>query len=233
MSTHNSPQSDAAIEAKKSNPWKTFGITVISLVILLVGLWLIKNYLFPNQFTPVTLSSKETTTLNKKLNQLNLPTLEEHNNSTSSNQSANQGTLKPEAYSEVNAKREITFTEREVNAMIAHNTDMADKLAIDLSDNLASAKLLMPLDPEMPLFGGKTLNLNAGIELAFGNGKPVVKLRGVSAWGVPLPNSWIGNMKNVDLVNEFGDSGGFWQGFADGIDFMKVIDGKLIVKLKE
>ncbi len=231
MSNSNSPLSDTAIETKKSNPWKTFGMTVISLAVLLIGFWLIKNYIFPRQFTPIVLSAKETSTLNKKLNQLNLPTLQEP--SSPNDETTRQKVLEPEAYSEANAKREITFTEREINAMIAHNTDMADKLAIDLSDNLASAKLLMPLDPEMPLFGGKTLRLNAGIELAFGNGQPVVKLRGISAWGVPLPNAWIGNMKNVDLVNEFGDSGGFWQGFADGIEFMKVADGQLVVKIKE
>ncbi|MGH1485996.1 MAG: hypothetical protein ACRBCI_07210 [Cellvibrionaceae bacterium] len=212
---------------KKTNGWKIFGITIICLAIIVLGIWLIKHYFFPNEFTPVTLSSQETQILNQKLDQLNLPALPD-------SKSENSPTaLEPEPYSETDAKREVTFSEREINAMIAHNTDMADKLSIDLSENLASAKLLMPLDPEMPLFGGKTLNLNAGIELAFSKGQPIVKLRGVSAWGVPVPNAWLGNLKNIDLVNEFGDSGGFWQGFADGIDFMKVSEGKLIVKLKE
>jgi len=34
---------------------------------------------------------------------------------------------------------------------LATNTDLAHKLAIDLSKNLASAKLLVPLDPDMPV----------------------------------------------------------------------------------
>jgi hypothetical protein len=225
-----------SFQAPKSNGWKTFGITVIVIAVLFVAFWLIKSYFFPDEFKPVTLSSKETRVLNQKLDQLNLPVLPEEPSSQNYSQGNAQGNtqvLQPEAYSEVGAKREVIFTEREINAMLAHNTDMADKLAIDLSDNLASAKLLMPLDPEMPIFGGRTLNLNAGIELAFGNGKPVVKLRGVSAWGVPIPNAWLGNVKNIDLVNEFGDGGGFWQAFADGIEFMKVSEGKLVVKLKE
>ncbi|MGH1441390.1 MAG: hypothetical protein ACRBBR_14845 [Cellvibrionaceae bacterium] len=216
---------------KKTNGWKIFGITIIVLALIIGGGWLLKQYFFPSEFTPVSLSSKEARTLNEKLTQLNLPTLEASDNDT--NPSVNGQTLEPEPYSEINASREITFSEREVNAMVAHNTDLADKLAIDLSDNLASAKLLMPLDPDMPLFGGKTLNLKAGIELAFNDGKPIVKLRGVSAWGVPVPNAWMGNIKNVDLVNEFGGNGGFWQSFAEGIDFMKVSEGQLVIKLKE
>lgn len=213
----------------QANGWKIFGITVIVLAVIVGSLWLIKSYFFPSEFTPVSLSSKETKILNQKLTQLNLPLIDIDTVPAS----ANTTTLEPEAYSEVDATREITFSEREINAMVAHNTDLADKLAIDLSDNLASAKLLMPLDPDMPLFGGKTLNLKAGVELAFSEGKPIVKLRGVSAWGVPVPNAWMGNLKNIDLVNEFGGGSGFWQAFADGIEFMKVSEGKLVVKLKE
>lgn len=215
---------------KNHNGWRTFGITVIILAIVIGGFWLIKQYFFPNQLTPVSLSNKEIKTLNQKLNQLNLPTIDDE---TSTAQTTKNSTLKPEAYSEINAKREVSFNEREINAMIAHNTDLADKLAIDLSENLASAKFIMPLDPDMPLFGGKTLNLKAGVELAYNNGKPIVKLKGISAWGVPVPNAWMGNIKNIDLVNEFGGNGGFWQAFADGIEYMQLTDGKLIVKLKE
>ena len=109
---------------------------------------------------------------------------------------------------------------------------MADKLAIDLSDNLASARLLIPLDPDFPMFGGKTLKLNAGIEIAFKNERPIVKLRGVSAWGVPVPDAWLGNLKNVDLVNEFGGQQGFWKSFADGIEYIEINEGKINVKLK-
>lgn len=209
-----------------TNPWKVFGITVICLAALVLSIWLVKIYVFPSEFKPVSLSAKEENLLNQKLGQLNLPAL-----SGSSTTPANA--LKPEAYSERNARREVAFSEREVNAIIAHKSNMADKLAIDFSDNLASVKLLLPLDPEMPVMGGQTLSLHAGIEFNFVSGKPVVRLKGVSAWGVPVPNAWLGNLKNVDLVGAFGESEGFWQAFSDGIDYIKVSDGKLLVKLKE
>ena len=65
------------------------------------------------------------------------------------------------------------------------------------------------------------------------DGKPIAILRGVSAWGVPLPNAWMGNMKNINLIEEFGASGGFWQAINDGVEEIDVEDGQLRIKLKE
>lgn len=84
----------------------------------------------------------------------------------------------------------------------------------------------------MPILGGKTLKIAAGLELGYKNRKPVVALKGVSLWGVPIPNAWLGNLKNVDLVHEYGNEG-FWQAFAAGVDNISVGEGRLTVKLKE
>lgn len=161
--------------------------------------------------------------LDKKLQVVNLRDLSVISSNTK---------LKPEAYKENDEARRVVFSEREINALLAHNTDMADKLAIDFSQNLASAIWLLPLDPEFPILGGKTLKLSAGLELAFKDERPVVKLRGVSLWGVPLPNAWLGYKKNIDLVNEFGSQGGFWNAFADGIEQLGIEEGKLVIELK-
>ena len=61
----------------------------------------------------------------------------------------------------------------------------------------------------------------------------MVILRGVSVMGIPVPNAWLGNLKNVDLVEQFGDGSGFWKRFADGVELIEIDDGKLHVKLKE
>jgi hypothetical protein len=71
------------------------------------------------------------------------------------------------------------------------------------------------------------------MEMRFAAGRPVVILKGVSIWGVPLPNAWLGNMKNIDLVQEFGNDRGFWQAFADGVEVIDVKDGELRIRLKE
>ena len=65
--------------------------------------------------------------------------------------------LEPEPYTEVGASRALWFSEEELNALLANNTDLARRLAIDLSDDLVSATLLVPVDPDFPILGGHTL----------------------------------------------------------------------------
>jgi hypothetical protein len=143
------------------------------------------------------------------------------------------GPLEPEAYSEEGASREIRLTEREINAMIARNTDLADKVAIDLADDLVSLRMLIPVDPDFPFLGGKTLKVRAGAELAFRGSRPVFILRGISVMGVPIPNAWMGGLKNIDLVEVFGSDPGFWKGFADGVAAIQVREGNLEINLRE
>ena len=212
---------------------KTFRMVVVAIVIsTLVAIGAVYLYLFPATFKPVTLSISEEQVLESKLKQLGsaqrtqvLHQDREH--------LKDKEDLQPERYNENNANREIILTERELNAMLAKNTDMANKLAFDLSQDLASAKLLIPIDEDFPLLGGKTLKVTAGLELAYKNEKPIVALRGISLWGVPIPNAWLGNIKHVDLVQEFGGQKGFWAAFADGVEEMEVSEGHLRVKLKE
>jgi hypothetical protein len=191
-----------------------------------VGYWVVTQYLFPTSFTPVVLTEKEQQQLDKKLERLG-------GRAASARQRELERNAEPEAYSEVGASREIHITEKELNAMLANSTDLANKLVIDLSDNLASAKLLVDLDPDFPFIGGKTLKVTAGMELMLSNGKPSAILKGVSVWGVPLPNAWLGNMKNTDLSKEFGQSGGVWQAINEGIEEIEVKQGALRIKLKE
>ena len=139
----------------------------------------------------------------------------------------------PEPYSEDPAKRRIELSERELNALLASSTDLAERLLIDLADDVASAKLLIDLDPDFPFIGGRTLKVSAGAELAYTDQRPIVILKGVSVWGVPIPNAWLGGLKNVDLVREFGAEEGFWKAFADGIKNIRVVEGNLLIELNE
>ena len=244
----------AANTTQPSKTMRTIIITVLITLSLVVAIyWLFTRYLFPTQFNPVDLSQQETLLLNNKLRSVKLPLIgstspsissqqavlpQRHQPAPVSNNSQIDNRLTPESYSEVGARREISFTERELNALLAHNTELADKLVFDLSDDLISVKWLLPLDPEFPVLGGKTLKFTAGVEIAYRNQQPSVSFRGLSLWGVPLPNAWMGELKHINLVSEY--SGGtdqnqknFWHSFATGIDHIKISDGELRIKLKE
>jgi hypothetical protein len=221
-------------------------LIVLAAILLTVGLsyWIIRTYIIPSDFEPVELSPVEQSQLDDKLRLLGINPLdllpgvrrvEGRNAGSDSTVDAvdSEGRLVPEKYAESSEKRNVRMNERELNALVASSPDLARRFAIDLSDNLASAKLLIPLDPDFPIMGGRTLRINAGLEIAYSGTQPVVMLRGVSIMGVPVPNAWIGNLKNVDLVQEFGGGPGFWNSFSAGVDMIAIEDGQLHINLKE
>ncbi len=213
-------------EPKRSGTRLLILVVAVAAVTSLATVWAY-SYLFPRAFEPTRLSQQEQAVLNSKLGKLDR---ELEANPTDLRQ--RNDILQPQRYSEDNASREVTFTQREINALIANNTDLADKVAINLSPGLVSARMVLPLDPDVPILGGKTLRVSAGLGLGYSAGRPIVELRGVSLWGVPIPNAWLGNLKNVDLIQEYGDEG-FWRAFASGVDRIAVNDGSLTIKLKE
>lgn len=234
----NSADIDSSDTTQDSKQTSLSGMKLVLLIVAVVvatcvlTVWLMSVYLFPKQFRPVELNQRESQALNAKLESLD-STVRRSAPAKAGGEASEGKALEPEQYSEAGASRNVNFTERELNALLAKNTDLAEKLAIDLSDDMASARLILPLDPDFPFLGGKTLKLNAGLELRYENARPVIMLRGVSLWGVPMPNAWLGGLKNVDVVQEFGGERGFWKAFADGIDYVRVEDGKLAVQLKE
>jgi hypothetical protein len=229
------------ITKKRFGCLQVFGLMVIAVIITAgVTILVFKTYFFPSEFKPVTLSSTEEKVLAAKLENLDsigggVPSdKKDDSNTLSKSDRFDPNTpLEPEPYSEKGMKREIQFTERELNGLLAKNTDLAKKLAIDLSDDLISAKLLLPVDEDFPILGGKILRLRSGMAFTYNKGKPVVILKGITIMGVPVPNAWLGGIKNIDLVEKFGAEKGFWKTFSDGVEDIKVEEGLLKIKLKE
>src|SRR5512139_3296475 len=174
-------------------------VALVMIVTVLLTAWWVKHYIYASKFTPTVLTAKEQKVLDSKLVKLeestkrDLVVLKEKS-------AEKRGPLEPEAYSEEGTKREIGLTEKELNALIAKNPEVAQRVAIDLSDNLISIKMIFPMDEEIPVLGGKTLRLNLGVTLAYEKERPVIALKGVSLGGIPIPNAWLGNLKNKNLV---------------------------------
>ena len=206
------------------------------LVTAVVTFWVVRTYVYAKDFEPVELSIKEQQTLNAKLKVLGYnpePVPRKNVESDQAPIQTDKQWLKPERYTESENKRQVNFSERELNAVLAKNQDLAKKLAVDLSDDLVSARLLIPVDQDFPILGGKTLRVSAGVEMTFNEAKPIVILKGVSVMGVPIPNAWLGGLKNIDLINEFGGERGFWKSFAEGVDNISIEEGQMKIKLKK
>jgi hypothetical protein len=189
---------------------------IFCVVALLVALWAKRN-VYASKFTPVSLGRQEQEVLDYKL------ALLRDKDTVPAEKLRQPGKpLTPEPYTEEGAKREIRLTERELNALIANSPDTAEKVAVDLSNDLISVKLVLPVDEEVPVLGGKTIKIN-----------PIIALKGVSLGGIPLPNAWLGSLKNVNLLEEFGTDDGFWKVFSAGVRTIKVRQGHLQIRLKE
>ncbi len=209
---------------------KITSIFILVIIIIVAG-W-VKYNIYASTYTPVELSIKEQKTLDSKLALLQESAgkdarpeaVRDHDSS---------GALIPEKYSEEGAPREVSLTEKEMNALIANTPETAQRVAIDLSENLVSIKLVVPMDEEIIFLGGKTLRINIGIKLGYDNNGPVVAVKGVSLGGIPLPNAWLGYIKGKNLVDEFGTEGGFWQLFSEGIKDIKVKEGHILVRLNK
>jgi hypothetical protein len=215
------------------------GLLILAIVITAgVTIFVFKTYFFASEFRPVTLNTAEEKVLAAKLERFDSTGAGSHKNGGFNTPSKSalfdpNTPLEAEPYTEKGIKREIGFTERELNGLLAKNTDLAKKLAIDLSADLISAKLLLHLDEDFPVLGGKILRLKSGIAFTYDKGKPVVILKGVTIMGIPVPNAWLGGIKNIDLVDKFGTEKGFWKTFSDGVEDIKVEEGLLKIKLKE
>ena len=202
---------------------------------IIVTLFIIRSFLYPQPFTPVTLTPQEQEKLEVKLHQLDSPvtnTTKGNGNNLPGERNDLPG-ISPEAYTEDAASRTVLFNEKELNSLLAKNTNLARQVAIDLAQDLVSIKMLIPMNPDFPILGGKTLKIRAGAELAYRQNRPIIIFRGISLMGVPLPKAWLGGMKNIDLIEEFGTEEGFWQAFADGVESLQVNEGNLKIVLKE
>ena len=221
---------------KRSSGLKIFLIVLVTIIVTAaLTFWVVRSYIFPAEFKPVQLSASEEQVLTEKLERLDM--MQSRRTSSGKNnqnvKDPDSGVLEPEAYSEIGASRNITLSERELNGLLAKNTDMAKKMAIDLSENLMSAKLLIPVDEDFPIMGGQILKVRAGMELAYRDNRPIAVLKGVSVMGVPIPNAWLGGMKNIDLIEYYGNEAGFWKAFADGVENIQIEDGNITMTLKE
>jgi len=232
---------DSELTRKRFGCLHVFALMAIAVIFTaVVTIFVFKTYFFSSEFKPVMLNPAEEKVLSAKLEKFDSigAGVISHKKDDSGNRSKSERfdpnhPVEPEPYTEKGTKREIEFTERELNGLLAKNTDLAKMLAIDLSDDLISAKLLLPVAEDFPVLGGKIIRLRSGTVFSYNKGKPVVILKGITIMGVPVPNAWLGGIKNIDLVEKFGTEKGFWKTFADGVEDIKVEEGLLKIKLKE
>jgi hypothetical protein len=223
----NRPDTTAGSSGSRLRRPLVIGCLILLAVVLLVTVW-VRHNLYASRFSPVSLGQEEQEVLEAKL-----ALLREKEPVPEKPSDRSGKPLSPEPYSEEGASREIALTERELNALIANTPDVAEAVAVDLSDDLISVTLVLPVDEEVPVLGGKRLRIRMGLTVLYEGGDPSIAIKGVSLGGIPVPNAWLGNLKNVNLLGEFGTGDGFWEIFSAGVRTIRVREGHLRITLKE
>src|SRR5690606_7259277 len=101
-------------------------IVLLTIVVTVAGTyWVLTTYIFVSSFKPVALNDKEEKTLQTKLHRLGYDAQSPSRimDDQGNDEIDESGFLKPERYTEQGARREISFTEREMNALLAKNTE--------------------------------------------------------------------------------------------------------------
>jgi hypothetical protein len=127
--------------------------------------------------------------------------------------------------------RDIVLSEREINGLLNDETDLGQKLKIELGTDVILARLETDLDPDLPIVGGKHLKARARAFAKMKDGVPSVVFDDLTVWGVSLPNDWLGHLKGHDVLKDL-------LGSADGaeiagVEDIKVEPGQIRIKLKE
>lgn len=196
------------------------------LLMAVLGWWVVTRYVLPTELEQVELTRQEQIELDRKLGYLGIQRPPGDGRDYDIR-------AVPEPYTEAGAPREFELSERELNSLLARDPELGARVAVDLAPDLVSLTALVPVPEDFPVMPGRIVRVRAGAEFGFNGSRPVLILKGVSVMGIPLPNAWLGNLKNVDLIADSGNEAGFWKAFADGIDAVQVEDGRLRVTLRE
>ena len=172
------------------------------------ALW-VRHTFYPSPITPVSLTAAEKEEFDSKLQTLNNPAAAEE------------------------ANRTILVSEREVNAYLAQQ-QLGENVEVKFGEGNVSAAVIFQAPEDFPIFPNQKIRLR----FTFGTSltpehKLSLKLDDLSLGGISLPNSWIGDIKGVDLVAENVEHDPALQKFLAGIKSLDIHHGTLRLVLNK
>ncbi len=226
------------VKARRS-VFKTIMLVFLGLIVIggiAAGGWY-WYYFHASAFSPVELSSKEQLILNDKIELaggdavfVGAEALEPNDKPIVIRDSKELQAQREED------RRTIIFTEKEINAVLHHNTDLADKLYIDLKRDVIVAKVVYPVKEDVAIVGGKTLRANITMRIFLDENRQLqLTLDDLTVGGIPLPNAWLFDLKDKNLIELDGEpeGTGLLKRIADGIADFKIENGQIKIRLNE
>ncbi|MEZ5384879.1 MAG: LmeA family phospholipid-binding protein [Prosthecobacter sp.] len=212
-------ESPAAVAPAAPRARSTKKVILITLAVILgcagiaaatTAYW-VKHTFYPSPITPVSLTATEQAEFDGKLRALSDPS-----------------TIPPD---EVN--RTILLTEREVNAYLAEQ-QLGETVQVKFGNGNVSAAIILTAPEDFPVAPNRKIR----VRFTFGTSltpehKLSLQLDDLSLGGISLPNSWLGDIKGVDLVAENVESDPALQKFLAGIQSLDIRDGAMKLVLNK
>ena len=217
-----SPQSGPSARPWWRNPWIIAACVVLALcgATAAATAWWVKRNVYAGNFDPVTLSVSEKAAFDQKVEQIKSALPAEN--------PAAAAPVDPDVQ-----KRTLTVTEKEVNAWLAQQ-GLGDQVQVSLGQGKASAAVIAPIDPEVPLLGGKSFRFQVALHAGGAPGdKFSLAVDDVSIGGVPIPNAWLGGIKGVNVLASTAGTDPVVRGFLEGIKEFEIKDGAIRVLLNK
>lgn len=200
-------------------------LLAVILVTALVTSWWVHRTINAKALQPVTLSQSEETALSNKVEYLQ--EAREIRLSATETQAPGTPETAPAAADPDFERKPIVLTEREINALIAKNTDLGDKVRVQLRPDEILAQANIPIDPSAPFLGGKTIRAKVQLYVQLKEKMLDLRIRNVSIGGMPLPNAWLGGVIGKNLVEEDYFDDAAMKAFVEGIETFRIEEDQI------
>ncbi len=205
-------------------------LIVIGVVMGCVGIvaaaanWWVSRNLYASAQTPVTLTAAEVQDLQSKLDRL-----------AAASHAAATPQVQVEQPAEAPAPERpvLKLSERDINGFLAQN-GWGENVKVALTGGNIVANVLVPMDQDAVVLGGKTLRLKISLGARMGSDhRPILQLNDLSIGGIPLPNAWLGGIKGVNLLASEMNADPAAQNFASGVRGLKIDNGEISLELND
>lgn len=217
------PPSDVSAPTRRKRGLLFYGCiaatTLMFVIVATAGLtaWWIKRQLNADPIQTVELTQPEEQVLEEKIRSL-------EKSRTPLRHTAEDG-----GEVELDQRLSITISERELNGLLHKNTSLDNIAALELAKDALAARVVIPLDDDLPILGGKTIRLKVAMKVELVDRQLQVTVRDVLVGGFPMPNAWLGGIKDIDLVERYFKDNELMRAFVDGIDELRIENGQIIL----
>ena len=230
------PPASGPAPARKKRGCLFWG-SIIALVLLLIiglGIWGIVRSLRPTPIQPTELTEQEEQVLEGKLEILRQGAERSDELAAEPPRDSRDLPVTVDAEEDPDfVRKPIVITEREINGMLDTNTELGDKVRVTLTRDRVLLKIVVPVPPEYPVIGGKTLRLAARARASLEDEQLEIRLEKISFSGIPVPNAWLMDLQDMNLVDTVFPDEEMQAAFTEGIESFEIRNGEMEILLAE